>query len=330
MKKSEVSFLNVLFCLVVIFIHISSEPVTYLTAGSLEHAVMSTLSKLSGFVVQGFVLLSGMKMFLSSKNESYLCYIKSRCSKIILPYVFSAIVYYLFFCWCNYYEFSFGSLVPNIIRGDIAAHYYFVVIISQFYLLKIVWDKSLAYVPAALTVTVSTVITVAGIFWFGRFFGMYNDRVFTSYLIYWIVGCYIGKNYEKFMDGLCKKKVLVIAGFLLFAVLEAAFAYYKVLTHYWSAGLHIVYCFSAIFFCMVMARYCSEYFMKLKLFKLVNASSYYIYLWHLLVILAANQVLDKLGIADLGVRFFVRGTLAYFVSIFACGLYVEIKKRIRG
>jgi len=63
-KKAELSFLNILFCALVILIHVLSEPITHLEKESLAYAVVFFPWRLSAFVVQGFVFLAGVKMAL--------------------------------------------------------------------------------------------------------------------------------------------------------------------------------------------------------------------------------------------------------------------------
>ena len=137
MRKSEISLLNTVFCLLVVFIHICSEPVTRLTSGTPAHFMAFSLWKLSSFVVQGFILLAGIKQFLVPKSQSYPSYIKSRILKIVLPYVLAVVVYYLYFVWRQYISFSPKELLKYIITGDMSAQFYFVIAILQFYLLHL-------------------------------------------------------------------------------------------------------------------------------------------------------------------------------------------------
>ena len=63
-RKNELSLLNIIFCLLVIFIHIASAPIAGLSKGSWQYGVFFVPWRLSSFVVQGFIFLSGLKMFL--------------------------------------------------------------------------------------------------------------------------------------------------------------------------------------------------------------------------------------------------------------------------
>lgn len=64
----EISFLNILLCVLVVFIHSSSEPVSSLDKSTLSWAICFIPWRLSAFAVQGFLLLSGVKLFLGAKQ----------------------------------------------------------------------------------------------------------------------------------------------------------------------------------------------------------------------------------------------------------------------
>ena len=70
-RKNELSSMNIVFCLLVIFIHVSSAPVTGLSKESWQYAVFFVPWRLSAFVVQGFIFLSGLKMFLKEDTKRY-------------------------------------------------------------------------------------------------------------------------------------------------------------------------------------------------------------------------------------------------------------------
>lgn len=81
-KKYEISFLNTLFCVLVIFIHVVSAPVTDLEKGTAAWTAVFVPWRLSAFVVQGFIFLSGMKMFLNTGRKiDYKKYYLSRFKK---------------------------------------------------------------------------------------------------------------------------------------------------------------------------------------------------------------------------------------------------------
>ena len=88
-RKPDIMFLNIVFCLIVIFIHISSEVVTEMPKDTAFFTGVFSAQKLSSFVVQGFLLLSGVKLFLHKGDGiDFARYYASRFFRVILPYVF--------------------------------------------------------------------------------------------------------------------------------------------------------------------------------------------------------------------------------------------------
>lgn len=271
-----------------------------------------------------------MKLFLQNKKERWIYYAKSRFLKIYLPYVLTVSVYYLYFVWRGYFHFSLANLAGYILRGDLSAQFYFVVVIMQFYLLKRLWEFVINRIPVFWIVAVSAIVTVCGVLYFGKIFGIYNDRIFTTYLIYWILGCYTGKNYDIIINTIRKISLPIFISFFIVAVVELSFGYLKVLPYAVSEVVHILYCICAITASMALATHISDYAMEFKILKKVNVSGYYIYLWHVILIFVAEQIMDSYNIYEIGKRFFVRGVFVYVLSIILCGGYSDLKRKIKG
>jgi hypothetical protein len=63
-RKREISSLNCLFCVMVVCIHLLSEPVTRFEKGTWQYAVAFVPQQLMFVSVYGFVFLSGLKLFI--------------------------------------------------------------------------------------------------------------------------------------------------------------------------------------------------------------------------------------------------------------------------
>ena len=94
-RLSELSYMNLFYCVLVVFIHVSSEPVTTLERSSLQYFAVMIPWRLSAFVVQGFIFLSGVKLFLNMREPfdtvAFWC---KRVKSIILPYILWVLIYY--------------------------------------------------------------------------------------------------------------------------------------------------------------------------------------------------------------------------------------------
>lgn len=342
LKKNEISFLNVLFCLLVIFIHIASAPVSGLSRDSMKYVIFFVPWRLSAFVVQGFIFLSAMKMFLKlPQKTNYKKYYLSRIKKIILPYVLAVLVFYIYFVNREYFPFRVQDFFGYVLKGDLVSHFYFVIIIAQFYLLRPFWKFIVLRVKenGRLQIIITAVSLILSI-WCAKYLPeflkekigiefAYNDRIFTTYLIYWVWGMFAGINYDYFKENIQKRKIIYFI-YPVMAVIEAYFAYRSFTGAHipYVEDIHFLYCISAIIFWFSMGTKISDKILDITLFKKINGASYYIYLIHPLFIFEIDEGMRSVGVVSTESTFAIRGIVTYFGAITLCIVYTEIKKKI--
>lgn len=329
-RKSELSFLNVIFCFLVILIHVLSSPVTNLAKGTWQYGAVFVPWRLSAFVVQGFIFLSGLKLFLTNKKISYGKYCVSRFIQIVIPYLITVVVFYMYFLQRGYFSFSLKDLTEYVIKGDLVSHFYFVIVIVQFYLLKPLWNFMVNRLSPILAIIISVIVMFLSKHLFESFW--YNDRIFTSYLAYWVIGCYAGKHYQNVLNHLGKYKIAYMCQFVPFALAEAIFSYRQFVYGgmKFLEELHFVYCVSAILFAFSVSVIASSKVMKAAIFKRIDNASYYIYLIHPMIIFVTDELLLKHGINDTATGTMLRCIATYILSISVSILYLQIKKVLRG
>ena len=84
-RKQEIMFLNVVLCILVVFIHISSHAVSNFVRPSAAYTLIFVPWRLSAFVVQGFIFLSAVKYFLKSENEfNYFSFMMKRLKAVYM------------------------------------------------------------------------------------------------------------------------------------------------------------------------------------------------------------------------------------------------------
>ena len=342
-RRSEISLLNVLFCFLVIFIHIISYAVSAFPIGTIQYTAVMIPWRLSSFVVQGFILLSGVKLFLTGKDSvSFGKYIKARLKGVILPYVLCYIVYYAFYVVVyNYPIFDIGFIFKHFVFGSLVCHFYFIPLLFQFDILFPIWKRivnkysGIIVIPAALVLTTlfetyfPTMLNIA----FPNLNFTYNDRIFTTYLAFWLIGCYIGKNYDYFIS--CFKKNLAaistIFGFALVLCVYFSYMSFNGLAYVpFMNLLHFIYVISTIVFLYAVAIKLPEgIFEKIPFIKNIDKASYHIYLWHMIVLYLTNAIIDKFAITAQGIAFVIRAVITYTVTISLCVLYGKIKEKIK-
>lgn len=347
-RKQEISVLNVLFCLFVIMIHILSYPVGVYgpsnpaTNNIVLHDLVMIPQRLISFVVQGFVLLSGVKLFLKGReNTGYFKHIAKRIVSIVVPYLICNAVYYIYYINVYRYPLDMGFILEHLIYGSLVYHLYFIPLILQFDLLLPLWRfvvnkwSPVIVIPAVLfgsSVFEYSMPALVQVFT-KEPVTLMNDRLFTTYLSFWLIGCYIGKYYKEFCELVKKNYGLISLNFVLSA---AALAFYSHFAYNWLAAIPVMnqiqyfYAISAIIFLFATARKMPEdLFYRLPLLPTVDKLSYSIYLWHVLVLIAVDRfVIEKYTVLNQGLAFVIRLVSVYTVTILLTYLMAKIKQLI--
>lgn len=339
-RKTEISYLNILLCLFVIFIHIISFAVAGFPTGTLSYNLAMFPWRAVSFVVQGFILLSGVKLFLTGKDRwSYGKYLKARIKGVILPYIFSYVIYYVFYFIVYDYPLDAAFILKHLVLGSLVCHFYFIPLLFQFDLLFPLWKRiinrfsPIIVIPFVLLLSLIFEIyfpdMIKSIFPDVSF--IYNDRLFTTYLSYWVIGCYIGKYYDEF-ELLVKKNFAAICTF--FGISLILFCHYTYLAFNYITYIpfmnqvHSLYCVTVIIFLFAL-------FMRLpkklpKVLSLVDSASYDIYLWHMLFVFLANFIIEKLSVTANLISFAIRFVCAYLLTIPLCVVWGKIKNKLPG
>lgn len=339
LKKNEIILINAFLCLIVVFVHVSGDPMETLNKTSIQYLSVMVPWRLSAFAVQGFIFLSALKLFLKDMtNFSYTKFIVKRIRVVFIPYVIWVMAYYLYFCHIGYFAFSVGDYIKYVLNGTIVSPFYFIVTIMQFYLLMPLWRKLIDKVPAhILTVSGFAVMILSKIYAprIALFFGInfpYFDRVFPTYIFYWIAGCCAGRNYHTFRLYIEKYYFSELLMFICATAFDLYLSY-KVFVY----GENIPYLeYIHVFYCI--AAMSLMYNIALKLGKTsipnnrfvndINSASYYIFLMHCFIINIINDIMLKHGITDIGTSYICRFVTVYAITLTSCILYVKIKKRI--
>ena len=345
-KINELGFLSAILCMFVIFIHISSQGIDSLSRSSIQHGTLFFFWRFCQFVVQGFIFLSAIKISMKYKDKKfttseYISFIKNRFLVIFFPYVIWVMVYYIAFCIAGYFPFNFLDYIRYVFIGDLSAQFYFIIIIMQFYLLFPLWLNYAKKIKPVIGIILSFIITFLFVYYFcdlifyissGSIDFLYNDRIFTSYFCFFIMGCYVGLYYEKFKKMVTNYKNIIAVLFLITLVINTKISYDQFLgvKDYYIFGIsHMIYCTFAILFWFLVCSYIDNFKNKFtKLLNIINDGSYYTYLSHCLIIIILNWSLRHIGIYNIKVAFIINVILVYSVSITGSYLYIKFKKKI--
>jgi peptidoglycan/LPS O-acetylase OafA/YrhL len=340
--KTEISALNVTLSLLVVFIHVSSSPVTLLDKSSWQYALVFIPWRLSGFVVQGFIFLSGIKLFLNrSAVFDYRRFYIGRLIKIIIPYLLWNIIYYTYFISAGYEIFSPQTLLSYILTGTLVSPFYFIVTIVQFYALAPLWHKLVKTVAPEIALVFAAILTLFLSQYLPEILRLifpdvqfvYNDRVFTTYLLYWVAGCYAGAHYDRLKEAVINNRQFIAAVFALFTLAEAVLSYIAfsgISIISWLENIHFLYCVSAVlFFFTFYTAVFKDHELKSRLLREIDAASYGIYLIHCLVIYIINALMSSFGITSISLSYLIRIITVYLLSIGLCILWNRRKTLLR-
>lgn len=325
----EISFFESILCFFVVMIHILSESIDAYAPGTVPSIVLFSVSRLLTFAVPGFVISAGIKFAHKFEYTQfrYLDFLKGRILKIFVPYVFCAVLYYLYFAFRHqYYEFSFAGLFGTIFEGSIAAPFYFIILIMQIYILSPVMFLFYKSFPSFLGITLALSITLVSMYFTKEL--AYNNRIFLNYFLYWTVGCYIGIDFRNKIAKLNSKKMPLLFLGIILTVFYVMFSYLQFLGVYISFANDII----KIAYCTVVPLTYLSYMPKTVGYfaEEFSTATFYVFLIHCLAIFEIQHILTAWNITSVPLRMTVEIIFTYTVSVLLSYGYVCLKKKIFG
>ncbi len=320
-RLNELSYMNLLFCVIVVFIHILSEPISKYDHTSFQYFAVAIPHRLSSFVVQGFLFLSGLKMYKFWKKPfKPVDFWFKKIKSIFAPYILWVAIFYCYFVSINYFPFKISDLLIYIINGKLVSPFYFIIALFQFYLLSplFIWLTNkvkvwiLLVFSAIITFVSAKYLTVILNALLGINNFEYSDRVFTTYLLYFIGGCIVAKYYEKVSDIFLKKKKFIYLAFVFTAIIEVLMFF--VISKYagWTIVelWHTIYCVIAIIFTFTLFSSIKEKNIH-PFISAADRATYLVYLSHCLFLFFINSVMEAYNITSITTKLCIRFVFVY-------------------
>jgi len=280
-RFSEITLMNAFLCFAVVIIHLTSSPLSALTGGSVPHLLVFFVNKVLCFSVPSFIFLSGFKLYAKfgdGKVDVWKFY-KGRLTKIIVPYLISVAVYFLYFL--NKGWVAVSDLPEYYFLGTLVAHFYYVIIAVQLYLLfpiiKYLFDK----IPVAVTL-----VSLASTVIFGQFlFFTYSDRFFGTYIFYFVLGMVFAR-YKPF-EKIKRLGAVSVAAWAVMTAVHMSLSYFSNIgriTYNFAGVVNIVYVITAIFAMYGVFIILGNQKGILNYASVIGGVSYEVYLYHILAI----------------------------------------------
>ena len=320
--REELSVCNVFFALLVLLIHTIAEPVNSFARDSFLYFLAVGVWRLSSFVVQGYFFLSGVKLFLGNRKEPVGKFYLGRLRRVVLPYAAVFCLFTLYFTVVGAVELTVGGFFSQLFTGKLCGHFYYVILIVQFYLLMPLWrlivDKTDPFTGCItsllLMVLCKQYLPDVISFLIGQPFGD-NGLLFSSYLFYFVAGTYCGLYYDRFRILLDRYRPVFLTTWAILGAVNWIFIWLSGRGIYyalWLEGFHVLYCIYAILGCLSLGYLWRERkLFSLIFFRLADKWSYHVYLLHPLVIFWGDSIFWRIGLTSLSLRFVLRAILVY-------------------
>lgn len=339
----ELDYMNAIASLLVILIHVLSLGISTLNNTSWQAAVIYFPWRLSAFVVPMFLYTGAIKMAQQFKDtkitwKKYVRYFSRRILKIYLPYVIWVCIYYLSFLRIEYVRGNLKEFLNYLVIGNLASPFYYIIIIMQFYILMPLWMWMIKHIPAYISVGIGLLCT----FCMQRctdicaMFGIdfpYSDRVFSTYLIFWIIGLYVGAHYEEFIESLRRKRcgIGICSTVIILCVFFAYIQYARQIYLFNMNDVKMVSDLLSIFMLHTLCLRMTKASLSIQnLLKRLYQSSFFIYLSHCLFLTLVTNDMTLMGINDLTVLLIVRFVVCYTIPYLLYYIYNKILSAIHS
>lgn len=340
-KQPELNYMNAIAALLVILIHVLSLGISTADRTSWQAAVIYLPWRLAAFVVPMFLYTGGVKMARQFQDRPitlsvYLRYCLRRIGKIYLPYVLWVCIYYALFLPIGYVRGEAPEFFRYLLLGNLVSPFYYIIIVMQFYFLMPLWLWMVRHLPAHLGLSIALLVTLA-MQQCGHIFSLfgvdfpYADRVFPTYLIFWVMGLYVGRYYHWAVDMLRRQAHMgLCAGVALVCALLAYIAYAGDVYLFNMANLKLVSDALSILLVHALCLRLAQRTGPLQtLLGRIYHSSFFVYLSHCLFLTLVTAHMQGRGINGLTPLLLARFAVCYTVPFLAYYVYHKLLSALR-
>ncbi|WP_052037826.1 acyltransferase [Clostridium drakei] len=313
--------------LAVVLIHVSALIIYRSGFDSNMCKLSIIINQISRFSVPAFILISGIGLTLSFKeDEGYFKFIKHRFNKIIPSYILWCVIY-------TYYttrSFEINNLINSIIHGSAFYHLYYIPLIIEFYL---VYPFIHRVIGTKWGLLISFLLTF-GIIVFTRYYTMSNEikwfldkKNLLDWIFYFSFGAFIAKNMERCLILTKKYRNLIVILFLIstYIVVNDCMSSLKLgkdieyAVNFMRPSVFIYSVFMILFIFSIQW----EKNIFLNIINYISKSSYSIYLSHAIILDYLVIYYSKNSLSLVSAAFVIK---AFFAAVIGSMLINEGKK----
>jgi surface polysaccharide O-acyltransferase-like enzyme len=180
----------------VMIIHVTAFQTLNISSYSIAPEYAFTfLNQLSRFSVPFFFILSGMGLEMSHKfSSSYFEFLKSRCKKLIPPYLIWTIIYWAAYSLSGGREVTIRVMVNDLIFGKASAQLYYIPLLLVMYVFYPLIRRIVTYKYGLISMLIMTIISQIDNQYLGSHLSFLSTINIVSWLIYFAFGITIARN----------------------------------------------------------------------------------------------------------------------------------------
>ena len=306
MKKqivNEIFLLRSISCLAVVFIHsIGSALGNVDVYTAIDAKILAIIRTILNFGTPTFIFISEFLLAKSYPEGVPKGFFFKRFKFLLIPYMCMGFIYSFIDIKENQLTMSVSTILVETLKNIFLADYtgYFVIIIFQFYILHVLFNRILRKYKPITVLTVSLLINLAYLGYF-NFTNPLSEYVwyylswmpFIGWIFYFTMGYYCGLHYEKFKVLLNGKKLLVLIMPIITLVFMLGLRYVGILTIPSSKTVGVLL-FTPTVICL--AIFLTSKINRVPTFLMVVSNySFSIYLLHIALISALNSLFTRIS-----------------------------------
>lgn len=242
----EINFVRAIACLLVVMVHVSAR---FYYAYDGNHTVLTNyLNQIARVGTPLFAVMSGFLLYNQALNRKFntVIFLKSRLTKIVIPFIFWSIFYLVYKSMYGSYtfpDFTSSEEVKNFLTmfllGKSHYHLYFIVLVIQFYILFLFIRKALNLKTIILFTIISSYLNYTFITNKFLFSNVYieqfvNSRAFLfEWIYYFMLGILLVELWPLIYKYLLEKKnssyVLLIGAVIMLLTIFDYYSHEKII-----------------------------------------------------------------------------------------------------
>lgn len=297
-KYWELDFIRAISIIAVVVIHSTA---SIIEASNMSGFIAVIFNQLSRFSVPAFLIVSGILAFRSSTTHSINVLWRKRVADIVVPYLVWSTIGLLFSS-----DFSIRTLIFTYVFGQGAFYQlYYIVVLIQFYLLLPIFVFAAQNIRRVVGVCSASCLLVLGYEMSlrqGVDLGVFNRLIqctFIAWMGYFVVGCYIGKNYKRFIEFINNSKtyrLVLITMIISFVLISDSYYLWGEQGHDITEPLFNFFRIDVVVFACVIVWFLFKIGIKASrsnFIKMLYDNSFGIYLSHLFILILLQRFFNN-------------------------------------